>query len=129
MSGRFLLDTNVVIRLLEGDVSIQHRIAAGARVVVPPVVMGELYFGALNSTRIKDNLGRINRFLTQAVVLECNVDTAYEYGVIRSELRNKGRPIPENDVWIAASARQNQLPLVSRDAHFACVDGLSLERW
>lgn len=52
-----------------------------------------------------------------------------EYGVIKNQLRVKGRPIPENDIWIAAVARQRDLVLVSRDDHFAKVEGIKLEKW
>jgi len=48
---------------------------------------------------------------------------------VKNALLAKGRPIPENDVWIAALARQHDLVLVTRDEHFAEVDGLTLARW
>ncbi|MGD0898470.1 MAG: type II toxin-antitoxin system VapC family toxin, partial [Thermoguttaceae bacterium] len=119
MNGSFLLDTNVVIRLLRGDVDIRDRIAQQSRILVPVIAIGEVYFGAMKAARAGDNLRRINRFLTQVAVLECNAASAYEYGLIRHELRIAGRPIPENDIWIAAAARQHDLTLVSRDSHFA----------
>jgi tRNA(fMet)-specific endonuclease VapC len=67
--------------------------------------------------------------MTKAMVLDCNAGTAYEYGLIRNELRLKGLPIPENDLWLSATARQHDLTLVSRDRHFEYVDGLVIERW
>jgi tRNA(fMet)-specific endonuclease VapC len=51
------------------------------------------------------------------------------YGEIKSSLRQKGKPIPDNDIWIAASARQHSLTLVTRDAHFDEIDDLARERW
>ena len=51
------------------------------------------------------------------------------YGVIKQALREKGRPIPENDIWIAAIAQQYGLTLVTRDDHFTAIDGLTLEKW
>ena len=56
-------------------------------------------------------------------------DVAKEYGVVKQELRRKGRPIPENDIWIAATARQLKLALVTRDRHFDEVDGLTKVDW
>ncbi|GAA6622656.1 PIN domain-containing protein [Scytonema sp. NUACC26] len=59
----------------------------------------------------------------------CDLVTATQYGQIRNLLRQKGRPIPDNDIWIAAVAIQYQLTLISRDAHFQEVEGLWVERW
>jgi tRNA(fMet)-specific endonuclease VapC len=129
MNGKLLLDTNVAIRLLQGDTEIKDHIGEGSSILVSAIAIGELCFGAMKSARPGENLRRIDRFLARGVVLECDAATAYEYGVLRNELRLKGRPIPENDLWIAATARQHGLTLVSRDTHFAHVDGLELERW
>ena len=84
---------------------------------------------AQKSSRLDKNLRQINRFLTMVAVLETDAETAYEYGLLRNELRIEGRPIPENDIWIAATARQHDLTLVSRDRHFAEVDNLRWEQW
>jgi tRNA(fMet)-specific endonuclease VapC len=62
-------------------------------------------------------------------VLACDAETAQHYGRIRNVLLAKGRPIPENDIWIAASARQHGLTLVTRDGHFGSVEDLIVERW
>ncbi len=50
--------------------------------------------------------------------------TAAVYADIRLELKRAGNPIPSNDVWIAALARQHALPLLSNDTHFDRVDGV-----
>ncbi|TDA70360.1 MAG: type II toxin-antitoxin system VapC family toxin [Clostridia bacterium] len=55
--------------------------------------------------------------------------TAYYYGQVKAQLKVKGHPIPENDIWIAAAALQHGLTLVSRDTHFKPIEGLSLEAW
>jgi tRNA(fMet)-specific endonuclease VapC len=65
----------------------------------------------------------------QASVIPVSVDVAKEYGVVKQELRQKGRPIPENDIWIAATARKLNLVLVTRDRHFDEVDGLTKVDW
>jgi tRNA(fMet)-specific endonuclease VapC len=64
-----------------------------------------------------------------SVVLACDLDTAREYGVIKNALREKGRLIPENDIWIAAIARQHDLTLVTRDEHFKEIKHLKVEMW
>jgi len=62
-------------------------------------------------------------------VLACDQATAREYGQIKARLRAKGRPLPENDIWIAAIARLHGLTLVTRDQHFREVEGLAWEAW
>jgi tRNA(fMet)-specific endonuclease VapC len=64
-----------------------------------------------------------------AAVLGCDAVTAQQYGRIKNDLRSKGRPIPENDIWIAAVAVQHGLTVVSRDDHFAEVTDLPREVW
>jgi len=96
---------------------------------VSSTTIGELYYGAYKSGRVAANLARVEEFIVMTNVLGCDTATAKYYGQIRNSLRSRGRPIPENDIWIAAVAMQHQLTLVSRDIHFQYVDGLLLERW
>jgi len=129
MNGRFLLDTNILIAIFAGDPNVRQRLTQAAEIFVPVVALGELYYGARKSTRSDANVKRIDEFATSCAVLECDLDTARHYGLIKNHLRAKGRPIPENDIWIAAVARQNGMTLVSRDTHFNEVDALTLEVW
>ncbi|MEL6327573.1 MAG: PIN domain-containing protein, partial [Cyanobacteria bacterium J06626_23] len=62
-------------------------------------------------------------------VLDCDSDTARWYGIVKDRLRAKGRPLPENDIWIASTALQHNLTLATRDAHFHHVEGLKLAQW
>lgn len=62
-------------------------------------------------------------------MLRCEEDTATIYGQVKQQIMSKGRPIPENDIWIAATALQHNLTLVTRDDHFQAVDNLNLEKW
>jgi tRNA(fMet)-specific endonuclease VapC len=88
-----------------------------------------LYYGAQNSSQVATNLARIEQFVATSVVLECNTETARLYGHIKAGLRARGRPIPENDIWIAAIALQHDVAILSRDEHFNEVDKLELETW
>ncbi len=96
---------------------------------MPVIVLGELHYGARKSTRTEENLIRLEAFTESSNVLPRNATTARIYGATRDALRRKSRPIPENDIWIAAIALQNGLILVSRDSHFEHVEGLRLEHW
>ena len=78
---------------------------------------------------VSSNIETVNQFTGANRILSCDSTTAQHYGEIKNLLREKGRPIPENDIWIAAIANQHNLTLVSRDNHFDKVEGLSLERW
>ena len=128
MSGRVLLDTNAVIAIFAGEGPVLA-LAANADCHVPSIVVGELVYGAWYSERVEANLAKIRAFYSTATIVPCDERTAEEYGRIKNELRTKGRPIPENDVWIAAIAKQHDLQLVSRDEHFAEVAGLSRTAW
>ena len=130
MTGsRFLLDTNIVIALFAGDAAVHGRLAKGAEVFIPCTVIGELLFGARKSGKVSENVQRVNTFAAANAVLPCDLETAVVYGEVKDALRSKGRPIPENDVWIAAVAQQDLLTLVSRDDHFRHVDRLAIEAW
>jgi tRNA(fMet)-specific endonuclease VapC len=129
MPGRVLLDTNIVIALFAGEERVRDRVAQAQEVFLPCTVPGELYYGARKSRHAAANPARINEFATAAAVLACDATTAQCYGQTKDGLRSKGSPIPENDVWIAAVARQYGLPLATRDEHFNVVDGLVVENW
>lgn len=129
MTGKVLLDTNIVIALFAGETSVQRRLSAVSEVFVSSVVLGELYYGARKSARTEKNIARIDEFAAVSAVLSCDAETARQYGIIKNHLRTAGKPIPENDIWIAAVARQYQLMLATRDNHFQHVDGLAIESW
>lgn len=129
MNGRYLLDTNIVIAIFADEAAVRQKLATAGEVFVPSVVLGELYYGARKSARVASNVARVDEFAANNIVLVCDAETARQYGQIKDELRAKGRPIPENDIWIAAVAKQYQLTLVTRDGHFNGVDGLLIEVW
>ena len=129
MSGRYLLDTNIVIALFASELTVKDHLAKADEVFVSAVTIGELYFGAHKSAQAKENLARIDEFSASVVVLECNIGTARQYGEIKEALRLKGRPLPENDIWIAAIAIQHGLKLATRDTHFKEIDGLEIVVW
>ena len=91
--------------------------------------MGELYYGERKSGRAAANVQRVDELAAQNAVLNCDLETAQHYAIIREALRAKGRSLPENDLWIAALALQHNLILVSRDAHFDEIEGLNVVAW
>ena len=129
MSGSFVLDTNIIIAFFKQDAAVLEHLKAADELFVPAVVLGELSYGARKSGKIQVNLERIRDFEAVVSVLPVNAATADNYGIIKEALRAKGRPLPENDIWIAAVAVQHGLPVASRDEHFREVNGLELARW
>jgi tRNA(fMet)-specific endonuclease VapC len=128
MGGKFLLDTNIIIAFFSGEKGVVDRFA-DAEVLVPSTALGELYYGARKSAHLGENLAKIEQFAAATEVVSCDAATAWIYGAIRNGLRLKGRPIPENDVWIAAIAVQHGLTLATRDEHFDAVENLKRENW
>lgn len=129
MNGKYLLDTNIVIAVFAGDPDVLEHLVQSDEVFLPTIVLGELYYGARKSTQGDTNIRRIDELAASSALLGCDLDTSRHYGRIKNNLRAKGRPIPENDIWIAAVAQQGGLTLVSRDKHFEEVDALWLEVW
>ncbi|RMF82552.1 MAG: type II toxin-antitoxin system VapC family toxin [Chloroflexi bacterium] len=129
MPDALLFDTNAAIGLLNGDSQVEQIVDNTDEIFVPVIVIGELYLGAENSGRVEKNLRRVDQFAQRYAILSCDEDTARWYGRIAAQLRSKGRPIPQNDIWIAAIARQHELTLLTRDDHFKQVDGLQMQAW
>jgi tRNA(fMet)-specific endonuclease VapC len=127
--SRCLLDTNIIIALLEGDERVLRNLDQATEVFIPAIAAGELFFGAMKSARPVENMAKVERFATGRVLLPCDVGVAREYGRIKHELRAKGRPLPENDIWIAAIARHHMLALITRDRHFREIGNLITEAW
>jgi predicted nucleic acid-binding protein len=124
-----ILDTNAVSGILAGDKDLEKILAADERHQLPVVVIGEYRFGLLNSRRSVKLRPLFDRLTRESIVLDLDAVTAGHYATIRHELKKRGTPIPENDIWIAALARQHELRVVSRDAHFDLVRGLQTVGW
>lgn len=129
MSGRFLLDTNIVIALFADEAIVKSNLVQANEVFVPSIVIGELCYGARKSGRVEANLARVDELVAGSTTLVCDAETARQYGEVKNKLRLKGRPLPENDIWIAALAIQHKLILVTRDAHFQEVESLQATAW
>lgn len=118
---RYLADTNVLISLMRNERLVVQRFLESQSILIPFVALGELHLGARNSSRVEENLARINTMANTYPVLFPDIETTGIYGLIRQELKLTGHPIPEADIWIAALTRQHGLCLVTRDDHFKYV--------
>ena len=129
MNGRYLLDTNIAIRLLNQELDLQPFRGSGLEAFLSLTVVGELYFGVEKSREPEVNRAKVERLIELCPILPFNHATAQWYATLKIALRRKGRPIPENDIWIAASAVQYGLTLATRDRHFEEVERLQTEAW
>ncbi|MDO9323470.1 MAG: PIN domain-containing protein, partial [Methanoregula sp.] len=92
-------------------------------------VIGELLYGALNSKKIRNNEKFVYAFIGYSLVMQIDETVAARYAKIRLDLKRSGNPIPENDIWIAATCLVLEVPLISQDDHFKRVPGLSVISW
>lgn len=122
--GKLLVDTSLVVDFFHGDPVAVRVLEQAQPVCVPVVVLAELLAGARRSQRVAENVKQVEDFAGRNVVLPCDDVTASHYADIWNQLRARGKPIPENDMWIAAVATQHSLPIAARDAHFDHVDSL-----
>ncbi|MBM3177776.1 MAG: type II toxin-antitoxin system VapC family toxin [Bacteroidetes bacterium] len=131
MSGNdCLLDRNIVIGLFANEPLILEKLSLVPGVIkVPSIVLGELFFGAEQSTKRHENILRIERFAQACTNLVCDANTSMAYGKLKSQLKSNGTPLPENDVWKAALAEQHQIKLVTRDSHFKSFNSFPIEYW
>jgi tRNA(fMet)-specific endonuclease VapC len=122
-----LLDTNAYSALLRGHADVARRVRRAEEVLLSVVVAGELLFGFRNGSRYETNREELEEFLASPFVslLPVGLVTADRFGRIASTLKKKGRPLPTNDIWIAAQAMESGAELLSFDHHFGEVDGLA----
>jgi tRNA(fMet)-specific endonuclease VapC len=127
--SRILLDTSGYAAFLRGHEKIQRAIQESDEILVNPVVLGELHFGFRAGKHRKKNREELQIFLSSPRVRVVDVDagTSERYAVILETLRASGTPIPTNDVWIASSAMQHGLTVVTTDGHFEKVTQILVE--
>ena len=123
---RICLDTNAYSAIGKGNAAVSGLVEAADEIILPLPVFGELMYGFLLGNRFSQNEAALNRFLGEDGVLLQPVtrDIAERYGYVKAELKTKGSPIPENDIWIAATALETGSRLVSYDTDFDNVGGL-----
>ncbi|MCB1128085.1 MAG: type II toxin-antitoxin system VapC family toxin [Verrucomicrobiae bacterium] len=124
---RLLLDTNAYSALMRGHPEVARFVRSADRIYVPAPVVGELLFGFRGGDRFQWNKDQLNAFLAAGPVEFVPTDQTVcdRYALVLQQLKAKGRPIPTNDIWVAAHALALGADLLSLDQHFGAVDGLS----
>ena len=124
-----ILDTNALSALVDKDAALLKVLRNARELALPVVVLGEYRFGISASKHREEYETWLERDLSLFRVLPVIEDTSIYYAAIRSELRASGSPIPANDAWIAALAREHRLPIVTRDTHFDNVKNVERIGW
>ena len=119
----YIADTSAIVGLLRRDPAV-IAILRDKQFAVTFVTLAELTVGALKANRPEAALSAVAQGLTNCLVLGVSQVTSQFYAHIFVELERAGQMIPINDIWIAALARQRNLPLIARDKHFLRVQGL-----
>jgi len=124
-----ILDTNALSAVADNvSGAVQVFIGAGA-IALPVIVLGEYQFGIAQS-RLRNHYETwLERLIATSRILDIDEQTAKHYAQVKVELKKVGKPIPSNDVWIAALCRQHSLPILSRDSHFDAVSGVTRLTW
>ena len=123
---RVLLDTNAYSLLMRGHEQVAEIVRSAEELLFSAVVVGELLYGFRRGSRFEQNAAELRSFLNNpySTFVEVSSVTSDRYSRLAAALRAKGRPIPTNDVWIAAHAMETGADLVSADSHFEHVEGI-----
>lgn len=124
-----ILDTNALSAFFDDESLVVQRLEGADAIHLPVVVLGEYRFGLLGSRRRRERELTLAELVRLAVVLAITESTTRHYAEIRHELKRAATPIPANDAWIAALAREHGLPVMSSDAHFDAVPGVRRIGW
>lgn len=122
------MDTSAYAGLRSNHPAVTDELAKAVAIIMPVTVIGELEAGFRTGTRYRDNKQALTEFLDESFVsiFAATESTARLYGIIYSQLRSAGTPIPTNDMWIAACAMEKRAPLLTSDRHFQRINDLDV---
>lgn len=122
------LDTNAYSALQKGDIVISDLVRTATDIGLPITVLGEIYYGVFDGNKTTENSSNLQKFLSveRVNVLHSDEKTAEIFGEIATELKILGKPMQQNDIWIAALCKQHGYALVSNDYGFKNIVGLTL---
>jgi tRNA(fMet)-specific endonuclease VapC len=131
---RYILDTGIAGLYLDRKRGVfehaEAEVARGNRVGIAAPVLAELAFRAEGSPRRQRNLFRLRQALDVWKLWLVDTETAFEYGRLAFELKKAGRPIGQNDIWIAAIALTlGNGRVVTMDTDLSAIPGLTVENW
>jgi len=121
-----LLDTNAYASFKRNETAIIEIIQTAESICISPIVIGELIAGFEGGSKIKQNKIELQKFLESAriTIYPVTLDTSHFFSQIYCSLKNKGKPIPTNDMWIASQALEHGCVVCTHDKHFGFIEGL-----
>ena len=130
---RYLLDTNICIYIKNhrpAEVLARFSKLPPGSVAMSVITYGELHFGVQKSAKPKESRRTLEQLVELIPALALDESVSLQYGKIRQHLQASGKPIGNNDLWIAAHAVAKKLILVTNNlAEFKRVPGLRVENW
>jgi tRNA(fMet)-specific endonuclease VapC len=133
MSARYLLDTNICIyiqRRKPQEVLVHFQKIKPGDAAISVITWGELLYGAEKSQHRKKVLQLLEEFIAFVPVLPMPENAGKTYGAIRASLESSGKPIGNNDLWIAAHAKASALTVVTNnEKEFKRIPGLKVLNW
>lgn len=123
MNGN-LMETNVIVRVLNGDRELINELSKISSLCTCTVVLGELMYGAAKSAHVVQNKQNAKSFCSRYPLLGVSNIVAEFYGEIKKDLLSHGNVMPENDIWIAATALANDMTVITQDKHFEHIQNL-----
>lgn len=124
-----ILDTNAISAWCDDEAALLAVLPRDRPLFLPVIVLGEYRFGIKVARDRKARETWLSAVESALTVLDVTGEIARHYATVREELRQARTPIPENDLWIAALAREHGLPVITRDAHFEHVPGMRRIGW
>jgi len=124
-----ILDTNALSAVADNDPAAVCVFRQAASIELPVIVLGEYRFAIAHSRRRTEYEKWLDALIAATRILPVERETSAHYAQIRAELKKAGKPIPSNDLWIAALSRQHRLTLMSQDRHFDAVPRLKRIGW
>lgn len=124
-----ILDTNALSAAADHDPAVIAIVSRAEQLAIPVIVLGEYRYGIAQSRYRARYSNWLDALILDCLVLNINEETTHHYAAINLELRQIGKPIPTNDLWIAALCRHYSLPILSRDRHFDFVSGNRRIEW
>ena len=123
-----VIDTNIYSGLMNGCKPVEAVLEECESILLPVTVLGEILYGFACGSKHAENRTQLDRFLSRDFVKISYISraTAEYYALLMMALRRNGTPLPTNDIWIAAAACTEKVPLISRDKHFMKINGLQL---
>ena len=126
MNGNVLFDTNVITKMLDNDTQAKNLFKQARFCFTSIIVVGELYYAAVNSGKPKENFELFRNFLSHMKIIPLNDAIAFAFAELKLSLKKIGKPIPENDIWIAASAKTYSLSIATFDKHFTEISDIDI---